>query len=190
VSRRARPHRGVLALAFALAWVGTVHPVAAQDTAPPLGVSPRGAMIRAMVLPGWGHASIGSYSRGGFYVAIESLTAYTLVRTLNRLSEVRGRAALRESFLRANLAADGITDPAAITAALEQDGVLLGLEELTASRENQQEDLVAFGLFLLFLSGADAFVSAHLARFPTPIEVDAAPSPDGGVEIGFRVPVR
>jgi hypothetical protein len=122
-------------------------------------------------------------------VALEALTAYTFLRTRARLSDARERASFREEFLRAGLAADGVTDPAAISTALEEDGFLQGLEALTASRENQQEDLVAFGIFAIFLSGADAFVSAHLARFPTPIEVEAAPSPDGGVELGFRVPI-
>jgi hypothetical protein len=188
----------VCGLAFAaLAWARPLDaqvvqpPVAApQAPTPPLGVSPRGAMVRAMLLPGWGHAAIGSYSRGGFYVAIESLTAYTFLRTRARLSDARDRAALRESFLRAGLAAGGVTDPVAVDAALAGDAPLQGLESLVASREDQQEDLVAFGIFVVFLTGADAFVSAHLARFPAPIDVSAAPSPDGGVELGIRVPVR
>ena len=156
---------------------------------PPLAISPRGALVRAMLVPGWGHAAIGSYTRGGFYFAFESLTAYTFLRTRARLSDARERAGFRESFLRAGLAAGGVTDPAAIESALEQDDVLQGLESLASSRENQQEDLVAFGIFLLFLSGADAFVSAHLARFPAPIDVQAAPGVDGGVEVAVRVPI-
>jgi len=142
-----------------------------------------------MVLPGWGHAAIGSYTRGAFYFAFETLTAYTMLRTRNRLEDVRERAAFRESFLRAGLAAGGVTDPTAVEAALAQDDVLEGLEALASSRENQQEDLVAFGIFLVFLSGADAFVSAHLARFPDPIDVQAAPTANGGFELGVRVPL-
>lgn len=154
----------------------------------PLQVSPRGALVRAMVLPGWGHAAIGSYTRGAFYFALESLTAYTFLRTRSRLTDARERAGLRESFLRAGLASDGVTDRAAIETALAQDDVLVGLEALASSRENQQEDLVAFGLFLVFLAGADAFVSAHLARFPAPIDVQVAPAAMGGLELAVRVP--
>jgi len=196
---RSRVRRVAAFVAVAAAAVGlgdpptlaaqTAAPVAVVQELPPLQVSPRGAMIRAMVLPGWGHVAIGSYSRGGFYVALEALTAYTFLRTRARLSDARERAAFRDQFLRAGLAADGVTDPAAITTALADDGFLQGLEALVDSRENQQEDLVAFGIFALFLSGADAFVSAHLARFPTPIEVETAPSPDGGVEFAVRVPI-
>lgn len=189
-------------LAIALGVVATLAegaPTAAQDAPPaavatrtplaPLPISPRGALIRAMVLPGWGHAAIGAYSRGAFYFAFEGLTAYTMLRTRNRLGDARERAAFRENFLRSGLAADGVTDPALIEAALGQDGVLKGLDALVASRENQQEDLVAFGIFLVFLTGADAFVSAHLARFPAPIPVQAQPTADGGLELAVRVPL-
>ncbi len=156
---------------------------------PPLSVSPRGAMVRAMVVPGWGHAAIGAYSRGAFYVALESLTAYTLLRTRNRLTDVRERVAFRESFLRASLAQEGVTDPVVIATRLEEDDVLTGLGNLVSSREGQQEDLVAFGIFVLFLTGADAYVSAHLARFPAPIEIDAAGTPATGMEIRLSVPL-
>jgi hypothetical protein len=146
-------------------------------------------MIRAMLVPGWGHAAIGAYSRGGFYVALESLTAYTLLRTRNRLGDARERAAFRESFLRASLDQEGVTDPQVIQTRLDADEVLSGLEDLVSSRESQQEDLVAFGIFVLFLTGADAFVSAHLARFPDPIEVDVAGTPEAGMEVRVRVPL-
>jgi hypothetical protein len=164
-------------------------PPPAVQAQPPLRVSPRGAMVRAMVVPGWGHAAIGAYSRGAFYVALESLTAYTLLRTRSRLTDARERADFRESFIRASLAQEGVTDPEVVETRLGDDDVLTGLRDLASSRENQQEDLVAFGIFVLFLTGADAFVSAHLARFPTPIEVDVAGDPDAGMEIRVSVPL-
>jgi hypothetical protein len=154
----------------------------------PLGVSPRGALIRAMLVPGWGHAAIGSYTRGGFYFALEAATAYTFLRTRGRLSEARERAALRERVLRARLAAEGIADVAEIRTRLDADEVLGGLEDLVSSREGQQEDLVAWGIFLIFLTGADAYVSAHLSRFPTPIEMEASGSADGRAEVMLRIP--
>ncbi len=191
--------KGVCILLAAIAGLVIAAPVQAQQSPaqlpaaapspPPLAISPRGALVRAMIVPGWGHAAIGSYTRGGFYFTLESLTAYTFLRTRSRLSDARERAAFRESFLRAGLTAQGVSDPAAIQSALDQDGVLQGLEDLASSRESQQEDLVAFGIFLLFLSGADAYVSAHLARFPAPIEVQARPGPGGGAELAVRIPL-
>jgi hypothetical protein len=151
-------------------------------------VSPRGAFVRALLVPGWGHAAIGSYTRGGFYFALETATAYTFIRTRVRLSEARERAALRESLVRARLAEEGVSDAAAIEAGLEADQVLQGFEDLVSSREGQQEDLVAWGIFLLLLTGADAYVSAHLRDFPTPIELETSATADGRAEIRFRIP--
>lgn len=188
----------VLLLGTGTCLFATPDAIAAQQAAtsttpqaPPaaLGVSPRGAFIRALALPGWGHAAIGSYTRGGFYFALETATAYTYLRTRARLSEARERAALREGLVRRRLADEGLTDPAEIENRLEADATLQSLEDLVASREGQQEDLVAFGIFLLFLTGADAYVSAHLARFPTPIEMQTSASADGRAEVMLRLPL-
>lgn len=156
---------------------------------PPLDISPGGAFLRAVLVPGWGHAAIGSYGRAGFYFMLETATAYTLVRTRLRLSEARDRASFRESAVLAGLAREGITDPVEIQSLLDQDPFLGQINDLVESREGQQEDLIAFGIFLLVLTGADAYVSAHLARFPAPIEVDAAPTDDGRFEFGLSVGV-
>jgi len=164
-------------------------PSQASALAQPLGVSPGGAFLRAVLVPGWGHAAIGSYTRGGFYFAFESLTAYTFLRTHQRLSDARGRAALRESVVRARLATQGITDPTDIQDALDQDVTLNELQDLVSSRKGQQEDLVAWGIFLLFLSGADAYVSAHLARFPEPIQVQMTPVGADRAEVSLRIPL-
>jgi len=155
----------------------------------PLRISPGGAFLRAVLVPGWGHAAIGSYSRGGFYFAFETATAYAFLRTRSRLSDARQRAALRESVVRARLADEGVTDPTEIDARLEQDQALGGLNALVESRRGQQEDLVAWGIFLLFLSGADAYVSAHLARFPAPLEVQLTPVASERAEVSLRIPL-
>jgi len=161
---------------------------APQAELTPLGVSPRGALLRALLVPGWGHAKIGAYTRGGFYFGLETATAYALVRTRARLYDARERAALRESVLRARYATEGVTDPSEIETRLEADEALQGIEDLVSSREAQQEDLLAWGIFLVLIAGADAYVSAHLARFPTPIEMEAVPTPDGGAEVSLRIP--
>lgn len=174
---------------------GTAQQAATAEPAPavllePLGVSPGGAFLRSVLVPGWGHAAIGSYRRGGFYFALETATAYTYLRTRRRLSEARESAAFRENAVRANLAAEGITDADEIRQRLSQDVALQSFQDLVESREGQHEDLVAFGLFVLFLSGADAYVSAHLARFPAPIEVQVSPMASGGARGGAEVALR
>jgi len=194
--RRARA--GARVLGVTLVIVGTPVTASPQEPEPaapvevdarmePVGISPGGAFLRAVLVPGWGHAAIGSYTRGGFYFGAEIATAYTLVRTRQRLDEARGHRSLVEAALRQDLTAEGITDPAAIDARLDEDADLRELRELVEAREQQQEDLVALGLFLLFLSGADAYVSAHLADFPAPIELEAAPSSHGRMDVGIRL---
>jgi hypothetical protein len=155
--------------------------------APPIDISPRGAFLRALAIPGWGHAAIGSHVRGGFYFGVEAATAYTLVRSRRRLLEVRERVGLRETLLRDQLAAQGVENTEEIDAVLDADPALSELRRLEESRADQQEDMVALGIFLLFLSGADAYVSAHLSRFPEPLEVGAEPVGGGRVELSLRV---
>ena len=154
---------------------------------PALDISPRGAFLRALAVPGWGHAAIGSYTRGGFYFAAQSATVYTLLRTRMRVGEVQDRVRLRESIVRRQAEAAGVTDPLEIQARFDEDPALQELNGLLESRKDQQEDLVALGIFLLFLSGADAYVSAHLARFPEPLELEGRPAPDGGFEVGLSL---
>lgn len=150
-------------------------------------VTPGGAFLRAVLLPGWGHASIGSHTRAGFYFTLESVTAYGILRTGKRLSEASSRADFREVAIRAELSAQGVTDVDEIDTALDADAALEDLRSLTEARQQQREDLIAFGLFLLFLSGADAFVSAHLQDFPEPLTVEGGPGPHGRFELGLRL---
>lgn len=156
----------------------------------PTPPSPRGAFLRSLVVPGWGHAAIGAYHRGAFYAAAESGTLYALVRTRLRLSEARERADLRERALRRSLEAEGVTDPTVVDERLGSDPALTDARGLVSARESQQEDWVALGIFLMFLGGADAYVSTHLANFPEPIEVGLLPGPSGGVQLAVRIPVR
>ncbi len=150
-------------------------------------VAPSTAFLRAVLVPGWGHASIGTYTRAGFYFALEATTVYGLLRTRKRLNEVAARAEFRENVLRDDLAAQGIVDFDEVESALDDDSTLEDMRDLEDSRRQQQEDWAALGIFLLMLSGADAYVSAHLQDLPAPIEFQAAPAGDGRVELGFRI---
>lgn len=186
-----------LLLAILQAGPGGVAPLRAQEAAPPDtvvaaagGVSPRGAFLRAIALPGWGHASISSYNRGGLYFAAETASWWMFARSRSRLFEARRRIEIREAFLREGAALDGIQDPVAIQEFLEADETLADLRGLEESRRQQREDWAALGIFLILLSGADAYVSAHLKDFPTPIELSGQPLGDGRWElsVGVRLP--
>jgi len=167
-------------------------PAVAADsvTAPSSGVSPRGAFLRAALIPGWGHASIGSYNRAGFYFVAEGATAWNLVKTRRRFAEAQERVRFREGVLRADLADEGVTEPDEIQARLDDDDTPQDLLALEEARRQQREDWTALGIFLMFLSGADAYVSAHLKDFPLPIEVNAQPVGDGRMDLslGIKLP--
>jgi hypothetical protein len=164
-------------------------PLERPEIPPPLPISPGGAFWRALLIPGWGHAAIGSYTRGGVYFGAQAATLYAYASTRVRLTEANRSLTFREDLLRRELANEGVTDPEEIQSRLEGDAVYSELQLLVDSRESQQEDLLAFSIFLVLLSSADAYVSAHLARFPDPLDVEAAPSPWGGIDLALRLPL-
>jgi len=152
------------------------------------GITPRGAFVRSMLVPGWGHAEVGSYVRGGFYFAAQSTTLFMLLKSQSRLVLARERLDLMESVAGARLQASGITDPIALEDAVGRDPRVEDLRALEVARGEQRQDWLALGIFLVFLGGADAFVAAHLADFPVAVEI--TPTPEGGLELGFSLPVR
>lgn len=174
--------------------VGQDQPPAVMRIAPeppaPLDISPGGAFWRALAFPGWGHAAIDSHGRGSFYFAAQTATMYTLLRTRIRLGEAQERVRFREAVLLDRLASEGVTDFDAVQARLEEDPSLSELRGLLDSRKEQQEDMVALGIFFLFIGAADAYVSAHLARFPEPLDIGTGQGPTGPtVELALRLPL-
>ncbi len=184
---------------FALCGTGPLDAQVAPDTdpaqvdeagvPPALPISPGGAFWRALLLPGWGHAAIGAHGRGAFYATAQASSVYAFLRTHIRLTEARKSLLFREEELRAAAVAGGETDPDALEALLEEDDLRTELQALVDARESQQEDMLAFSIFLVLLNSADAYVSAHLARFPDPLDVEVRPAPAGGLDVTFRVPL-
>ena len=186
-------------LVVLLASLALVSPAVAQVPADPApfpardsvavdpGPSPLGAFLRAIAIPGWGHASIDSHRRGLFYVGAQSGTAWMILKTSSRRSSAREILAVRESVVRAELMFSGEVPLDELDDAVAQDPRVVDAQTLVDARQGQFEDWVAMAIFITFLGGADAFVSAHLRDFPDPIDVTVGPSPDGGVEVGARL---
>lgn len=152
------------------------------------GVSPGGAFLRSMLIPGWGHAAVESYTRGGFYFAAESMSGGMLLKSLLRRGAGEDLVALRREAAAARLRAEGREDPDSIRVLVDGDPDVQSAEGLVEARSQQVEDWAALTIFLLFIGAADAFVSAHLKDFPEPLEVQVGR--DGGVmEVKFSVPV-
>jgi hypothetical protein len=163
-----------LAAAAILLGGGALAPSALRAQAPPAvtdtvpaerAISPRGAFLRSMIVPGWGQAYVGAPGRGAVYFALETGSLWMLHRSRHQLRDARERQRwLRETGqLQPNQA-----DP------------------LVESREDQLEDWVTLSVFFLFFAGADAFVAAYLADFDE--HVGVRPMPGGGVQLELRVP--
>lgn len=123
-------------------------PVVGQATAPVPDsadvVSPRGAFVRSLVVPGWGQAVVGSPARGAAYFALESVSLWMALRSNRRLDDARAQ----QRLLRA-----------AGQIAADQETGLVG------AREQQREDWITLSMFWLFFAGADAYVAAYLKDF-------------------------
>jgi TM2 domain-containing membrane protein YozV len=184
-------------------------PVAAQHEAPPdtltpvvapippEGPAPRGAFLRALVVPGWGHFYMGENRRGIIYASLQGTSWFMLGKTIGRLGdareEERGIAALAIDSLATAMSQDTALarrlgeDPDAYERALETYPGLTGMRGLVTARERHRQDWIVYTLVLTFASAIDAYVTAHLADFPA--EVTASRSADNGVSVGVRVPV-
>lgn len=147
----------------------TVPAAAPRDPAPAdtvRGISPRGAFLRSLVLPGWGQSAVGSPGRGAVYFALEATSLWMVYKSQRKLHYARRN----QSYLRqvGELAED------------EQSG-------LVSAREEQLEDWITLSGFLLLFNAADAFVAAHLVDFEERIGV--APGRAGGAELRVSLPV-
>ncbi|MGH7504357.1 MAG: DUF5683 domain-containing protein [Longimicrobiales bacterium] len=170
--------------------------------------SPRGAMIRSFLVPGWGQASTDSYGRGAVFFTIRGSSVYMLLRTMARLNEARevearlvgiatdslntliAEATAEEACLADPVACEAAKDLAADTLAFEDavgehQGVAT-LRGLVESREDQRQDWIAYLLFFTLMDGVDAYVNRHLKGFP--VGISSTPRRDGG--FAFAVHVR
>jgi hypothetical protein len=136
------------------------------DTTRVNGISPKGAFLRSLVIPGWGQSRIGSPGRGGVYFGLEASSLWMVYKAQRKVEDARRR----EHELK----------NAGLLPLDKQSGLL-------HSRLSQREDWITLSLFWLFFSGADAYVSTHLANFNA--HVGTLPAPDGGVQVQATVPV-
>lgn len=163
--------------------------VAAQEQAlAPEPVSPRGAFLRSLALPGWGHAATQSFTRGGFYVAAQTGGLWMMGSAIRRRSEAQAFARVERQAVRARLELIGGMDPDSIPIAVEEDPAVQRWDGLVDARGQQVEDWVAFSLFTLLLGAADAYVAAHLMDYPEPLAIRVLPTGrEGTVEVGVSL---
>ena len=164
------------------------------DGTPPM--TPRGAFIRGMILPGWPQSAFGDYVRGGVYFAGWAGNIFALTRTITRLDDAQARfdlrrVQIRDSLLLASMGDSAevarINDPDEMELEIRADSLGNELRKLVRARREQREDWIAWSIFWVLASGIDGFVTAHLADFPASIEIE--PGRDRGVTLRFEVPM-
>ena len=162
----------------------------AADTLDEWTVSPGGAFLRSLVIPGWGQAEFDAYFRGGIYFAGWAANWFMNFRNYTRLEDARSRFDLRESQIADSLIAAGVpadSVPFLLPGAVEADAAGADLGQLVRAREQQREDWIAWSIFWVLASGVDAFVTAHLADFPAAI--DLQPGAENGMSVRVEVPL-
>jgi hypothetical protein len=153
-------------------------------------VTPRGAFIRSLLIPGWGQMASGAPARGAFYVGVQGGSYWMLGRTLLRQRHaIRFRDQVEEEIM-ADLMLRGVQRPDSLSFLAGQDPRYLQRDSLVDIRGGQVEDWIALSIFLAFLSATDALVSSHMARFPEPLGMSpsAARRQDGGWELRVELP--
>ena len=149
--------------------------------------SPRGAMLRSFVLPGWGQASYDRWVRAGVYFTGHVGNGYMIYKTLDSLGEAKDREDEWVSFVRDSLEADPEVPADSIDVRIDEDSRVRHARSLVSSREEQREDWIALGVFWVLIAGVDAYVTAQLADFPASI---GAIIDDRRVGVMITVPVR
>lgn len=161
-------------------------------------ISPRTAMIRSWLFPGWGQASVGAYGRGAFFFTAQGTSAYMLLRSLSRLSSAHGLEQAAENRATDSLNViiendtigddrERLSDPFAFADAVSEHPAVQDARALVRARTRQRQDWITYALFFTLLSGVDAYVAAHLQD--APVDIDGVPTPDGGLTLSISVPV-
>lgn len=149
----------------------------------PLRVTPRGAFLRSLAVPGWGQAQLDRSTAGAAFVLTETLAAVMIVKSRRQLD--RAKAARGDSiFVGYQVGTNG-------TPVLDETGAPVLIYEpdplgaRTRSRRQQVEDWIAILAFNHLFSGADAFVAAHLGDIPR--RVSLRPT-SGGLALSAHLP--
>lgn len=158
-------------------------------------VSPGKALLRSVLVPGWGQFSVGASRRGAVFLTLQATSYFMLGKTLMKLSDAHDLEDTRlgvagDSLLalmqRDTAALRQFTDPDTFLAAIDTAQGVLRARRLINSREQQRQDWITYTLVLTLASGVDAFVAAHLADFPATI--DAQPRVGGGLDLRLSLP--
>jgi hypothetical protein len=157
--------------------------------------SPSGAVLRSVVVPGWGQYYVAERHRAAAYVVLAATSHAMLQKSIRRLGAARDIAEARALVARDSiwleaasnpLLARRLEEPGYLEQQVERDTGVIGARTLAASRTRHRQDWIAYTLAVTAASALDAFVGAHLYSAPW----DLAPSiMDGRASLSVSVPV-
>ncbi len=150
---------------------------------PPL--SPRRAFLSSLLVPGYAQARLERPVTSALFFAVEAAGVVMLRKSLDDLRIAR-RFEGDSIVVRWELdpeSGEPVIDPE--TGERVPAEVIPGrfTPELVRARRTHVEDWIAVLVFNHLLSGADAFVSAHLWDVPAGVSLGVAPTPRGGTAV-------
>ena len=163
---------------------------AARDTLPTDTTKrfpPGKALMRSLLLPGWGQFSVGATRRGIFFAAAQGTSYYMLVKTNSRLNDAEDKLENQRGFVRDSILNANPQDTVNLEARIDTIDSVVARNSLVVSRERQMQDWITYTLFFTLASGVDAFVAAHLADFP--VAIDTSRRADGSTQLKLSVPL-
>lgn len=124
-------------------------------TGPP--ISPRGAFLRSLIVPGLGQAALDRGTAGGIFVSLEALSLLMTIKSKRDLRVAR-RLEADSLFVGFDPSGDTLFAPSPVAGRVR-------------ARKQHVEDWVALLIFNHLFAAADAFVAAQLWDVPARVSV-------------------
>ena len=156
-------------------------------------LSPKGAVLRAFALPGWGQFYTGHRMRGFMYAGAEvgfATLGFLKQREVNDFKEEMQLARL--DFVAEDQAlhpdsAYSLEDTLALYDRFGTTPAGAALESTLEAKQRRREDFFTYAVFAVLFGAIDAFVSAHLDPYHE-AGISASPQRDGGVRLDLTLP--
>jgi hypothetical protein len=161
-------------------------PTAVIDSAPRPPITPRRAFLYSLAVPGSAQTILDRPRTAAFFITVEALSITLARKSANDLREAR-------RFARDSIVATYKVDPVTGIALRDTAGALIPESFLpnryggdrVAARKTHFEDWIATVIFNHLISGAEAFVSAHLWNVDSQIAMQRT---SGRTSIVARIP--
>ncbi|MGK2934756.1 MAG: hypothetical protein ACSLFE_05870 [Gemmatimonadaceae bacterium] len=143
-------------------------PVVVQSAEPSRPISPGGAFLQSLLIPGRGQITMGKKNASRFYIAVELLGIGMTIKSYGDLREAKRHEG-------DSTAVEWDVDPVTGDSTPTRFEPSRFTPELTNARRTHVEDWIALLIFNHLLSAADAYVAANLWDFPAKVTVRARP---------------